>query len=77
VQTLILNDLQKNPNPTCPALRLDGLRPRRLGPQKENAATRLPQRLAKVIPKGIIAKIPFGSRENFSTTVSLRLSMSQ
>jgi hypothetical protein len=45
--------------------------------KNENAATRLPQRLAKIIPKNIIAKIPFGSRENFSTAVSLRLSMSQ
>jgi hypothetical protein len=54
---MILNDLQRNPNPTVLTLKRGGLRPRRLGPQKENAATRLPQRLAKIIPNDIIAKI--------------------
>jgi hypothetical protein len=34
-----------------------------LHPQKENAATRLPQRLAKIIPEAIITKIQFGSRK--------------
>jgi hypothetical protein len=32
-------------------------------PKNENAATRLPQRLAKIIANAIIAKIQFGSRE--------------
>jgi hypothetical protein len=34
--------------------------------QIKNAATWLPQRLAEIIPKGILARIQFGSTENFS-----------
>jgi hypothetical protein len=38
---------------------------RRNALQIKNAATWLPQHLAKTIPKGIISKIQFSSKENF------------
>jgi hypothetical protein len=43
--------------------RLGGLRAQYLDIQKEKAATGLPQSNAKIIPNGIIAKIPRCSRE--------------
>jgi hypothetical protein len=52
-----------NEIPLTLAMDLAGCETGCLHPKNENAATRLPQRLAKIIANEIIARIQFGSTE--------------